>query len=255
MLPELWINIIGRLDCKTILNINLTSKYFNNLIKNNHLYMKRKFRGFPRAENRAKDHNINHLFCNRNGNISQEKENEINIFLEKGVDHNFIRGDVISFGNYQNQYSQTGGCIFDGQKLMDFNFTYPMLCCPSKFRIINNNVPTNYWIFTNSSLIWFDSTEVHEQRIKNIAVSVDNMIYTTFNYNSKEYCIRYCENYEKIKRTVDESRDGLLKLFQKHKLFACVNNSYKDDSNIDINEDHYSYDSELGCSLYEYFLK
>lgn len=254
MLPELWCEIIKKLDCKSVLNFNLSCKYLNNLITKNNLYMIRKFHGFPRNEGRCKNYNITNLFCDNFGNIPKENESKITMFIEKGIQYDFIRGDVVWFGKYKNKYSQ----IFDGQKLIGFNIAaYDILCWPYKFKVINNNVPISYWFSTYSALIWFDSTEVHEQCIKNITFDSDNTIYTTFNYNNKDYTLKYNENEkEKLKRTNCDSIKNLQVFFYTYKFFACPNiDPNKNNTTIYINEDNYTFDEELGCSLYEYFLK
>lgn len=58
LLPELWVQIVSNLNCDMILVIKLTSKFFNNLVNKNDLYMKKKMLGFPRKQGFCECHDL-----------------------------------------------------------------------------------------------------------------------------------------------------------------------------------------------------
>jgi len=70
--------------------------------------------------------------------------------------NDFIRGDLIYFDN-------KACLIFDGHKLMEIKSKFGIYL-PNKFRVIENNIPLDYWIyFPCTDIIWFDQSKVQEQ--------------------------------------------------------------------------------------------
>lgn len=164
MLPnELWIKVMEQYHCLTIATLKLCCKYFNNLINENNLYMKRKICGFPRTEGKHKWYNT-------------KKEN----FLD---DFSLVRGDIV--------YLLNDSYIFDGCKMLKINKYLPI-----KFKVINDGIPINYW---NAGYykIWFDQSEVKQQCIDNICSNTIGTVLTTFNYGEQTYTIVFMNNPSK----------------------------------------------------------
>lgn len=172
---ELWIKIIEVLDCKNISNIKLTSHYFNDICKKNDFYMKRKYRGFPRAEGRAR------------------------IFIDNKITDDLVRGDLCNIGQHPNPH------FYDGNKLIKMKYLHPEgNIIPSKFKIINDNVPLDYWKleynFESSyinhqsipctNIFWFDQTTVLQQCLNNVK-NENGITSTNFDYNDKNYIIEF----------------------------------------------------------------
>lgn len=167
MLPELWCKIIHYLDCSLILNLRLTSKYFNNLINENDLYMKRKFRGFPRQSGRCKEYGYHDI-----ANIDD-----------------LVRGDIISLAaslvsNFR---------IFDGCRIKRIVDNV----LPKNFTIINYKVPIRYWEnYTFDGVTWFNHEKVKQQCINNLVLDKESKrIYTTFRYDDQFYTLEFIGIY------------------------------------------------------------
>lgn len=92
-----------------------------------------------------------------------------------------IRGDIINFDSRE--------VIFDGHKLLNLSSILPQ-----KFRVIENNVPINYWdrySTTEGKVIWFDQTTVKDQVIKDVRYDWIEGASTYFEYNDKIYTIKF----------------------------------------------------------------
>jgi hypothetical protein len=229
LLPELWVKIFEQLDCATILNIKLTCRYFNNLVNQHDIYMKRKFSGFPRPEGACRTIKICGMFL----------ENNISKYLQKEkVD--LIRGDAIHFASYviEDKYY-----IYDGQQLLNLGDNENIFL-PNKFRIINNNVPVDYWenIQANYTL-WFDPTEIREQLICSIN-PITKILEVTFYYNEKQYQF-YCTG--KYMCANNDRIDFFKNIIDSHKLLLLR----KVKHGIQLREDDYVEDKSK-LSRYDY---
>lgn len=219
MLPELWIKIIEKLDCASILTLKLSTSFYNELIMENDLYLKQKFKGFPRIEGHcaAYDFSKYEEFVDADEILMSGEDEMVAEFLGKAkikleeLQLDIVRGDLICFEGIEC-YRNNGVCIFDGHNIINLNTDYDDYgCLPQKFTVINNNVPIHYWEheeekrgIAHNSIIWFDQTEVKDQCLNNIVFG-NTSPYTTFKYANKDYIMEYMptsddldEDYENI---------------------------------------------------------
>lgn len=157
MLTELWIKIFEQLDCTTILNIKLTCQYFNKICVDYDIYMKRKFRGFPRLKGKC---------CIHHSIISDE----------------IVRGDIICIDDNVH--------IFDGHQLIKFDKIFP-----KKFKILDDNVPINYWANNKTKYnlrYCINLVNIRQQCIDNIYISnILGDLHTSFIFDNQEVRILY----------------------------------------------------------------
>lgn len=206
MLPELWSKIFEKQDCETILNVKLTCRSFNKICLQDDLYIKRKFRSFPRLEGACSIvyHTDNWV---KNSSSREEIIKFLNMRRNNIINENDIcRGDLIYFMIGGGRYELF---FFDGDKVIDHDGNLP-----DKLRIINDNVPINYWDNTLFKYCtkWFDSTFVQQQCINNVSLNLDmEQGETKFNYNGKTYTMIYFANTgEKLSDLVDHMKNILL---------------------------------------------
>lgn len=230
MLPELWYCIIEFLDCDDICCLHLTNKYLNNLCKTNDSYIKRKMRGFPRPTGHCGNHEVFVDFVVQFYNGSHSREEKIALFDRtlnrlKAIKADLVRGDLILYPGHR-RFTCHGLKIYDGHKIIDFDYRYEECgCLPSKFKIINDNVPIHYWYQNRkldnigwsldigprgvhlNDLVWFDHSAVKQQCIDNI-VNKKGKIRTTFVYNNQKYILDYYElnNVERFKYCLNRER-------------------------------------------------
>jgi hypothetical protein len=186
LLPELWIKIIFDLDCESILSLQLLSLDFYKLCKDNDLYIKRKFKGFPRIEGKAKLYQIAQNFTSREDyDIIFGQQGDINRLLSDVPD--ILRGDLLNIDirTKLNSYSELI-LIYDGQKLLHLNYEGTL---PEKFLVINDNIPIHYWMST-SNFVWFNISEIKKELINNITFNFENKRLQT---SYKSYYIEYIE--------------------------------------------------------------
>lgn len=162
LFSELWVTIFEFLDCASVLNIKLICKNFNKICENYNLYIKHKFRNFPRQEGQC---------C-----IYNTMEN-----------NDIVRGDIIHI-NDNNIY------IFDGHLFIKINKIFP-----KKFKILDDNIPINYWANNKSKfgfIYWINLSNIHQQCIDNIYTSdIIRDIRTSFTFNNQEIKILYYHVY------------------------------------------------------------
>ncbi len=119
-------------------------------------------------------------------NARQEGYCNLHTVLKKDILtlSNLVTGDLI----YLSDLDQF--LIFDGNQII------PLVngCVPQQFRVIEGNVPTNYWSSSPRDFVWFDHTFVYNQCLENIQYGLVNdrySIFTTFVYQNKTYKIIY----------------------------------------------------------------
>lgn len=185
MLSELWLEVIKFLNCDEIINLSLTNKYFNNLLKENDCYLTRKFRGFPR-------HACSRIY-------RYEAIDDVTELIAHFNEKSIVRGDLICFSNIT---ATIGIYIFDGHHIIELNNK----TLPNKFKVINDNIPLDYWRhFDIRNVIWFDCSSVRQQCIDNTRYC-NNLILTSFYYNGKKYEIKYASfKYGGVCVTSEES--------------------------------------------------
>lgn len=174
MLSELWLEVIKNLNCQEIINLSLVNKYFNTLIKENDCYLKRKFQGFPRPA----------PLSSRIYRYDEENDVRVTRLINCFSENSIVRGDLVYFSNIMTVVAIY---IFDGHNIIKLDDR----TLPRKFKIINNNVPLDYWehCFIDD-MMWFDCSSVRQQCIDNIRIR-DNLISTSFQYNKNKYEIEY----------------------------------------------------------------
>lgn len=157
---EILETILFNLYCKDIIQFKISNKKYNSL---NLDLDKIKYKGFPRAEGKSKLYNLN----DKQIDISDE-----NNMLNYLFDNNIIYGDMIIYNCKYIGKILMRSCeirIFDGIKLQKLNSStvsfyktsYHPARLPVNFRVIENNVPINYWnIFNNLSAMKLQPTEL-----------------------------------------------------------------------------------------------
>ena len=211
---EIWINILLDLNCRDIDSI--TNKQLNDLVIENDIREKIKFRGFPRTSGHCVAFDVSTFeFTSDTWLITQDELDQTLDFLYDKKS-NVVRGDLICF-NGLNNYRNDGVWIFDGCEIISLDYDdiddYGSL--PQEFTVINNGVPIRYWENTekdkgidNNNVVWFDPEPVRQQCLDNI-VDIDDNLFTTFKYNDKTYTI-----YDHRSFFDDESRNTKDEFFE-----------------------------------------
>lgn len=249
---ELLELIILELPRKDIRNVIYVSKRLYNICKNNKIWEKKKYKGFPRRSGCAKVYDISHIEFDVEGydedssdeedfgeaTISIEEliewhEDALDIILEKlyELKYDLIRGDLISI---YDDSDDDGAYIFDGSKLIRLKYYWnPLtgiileLVLPEELQIINNNIPMYYWnnmkadIFVNYA--WFDYSSVKNELLQNVQYS-NSVLYTKFTMNDIEYKIFTSND---IDNESIRKRKFIEKLSTNNKLLfeVCINNA------------------------------
>ena len=174
--------VLFTLTCKRVYSIDLKP-----------LLEKIKYKGFPRKEKKCIIYNLSNI----------PDENKI---LHHLFNNNAIYGDLIVFdcqyvGNVFLNKCQIR--IFDGSKLIKLlcntNHFAPLL--PFDFKVIENNVPIDYWNdntlpihILNTHVVWFNNKLVSDQFKIEYGLLKDSSLYglwTYFNYKGQRYRIIY----------------------------------------------------------------
>lgn len=202
LLPELLDLIFSNLNCKSLIMIGRVCKKFE--IK--HIIENKKYVGFPRKEGKCKIHQFTDINLLKSPNKIEILSNRIYNDIKMDI----VRGDFIiinehnleKFINYGNKYELF---VFDGLKLIDLggnkNITYRNTLLPKEFRVIENDIPINYWYNTkltgiyDINSVWFDYSPVKDQCLNHIkydsAISDSGQycLYTNFEYKNDNYYI------------------------------------------------------------------
>jgi len=128
---------------------------------------------------------------------NQELTNALSYLRKNNAD--LVKGDLIIFDAVAG-YRNDGVAIFDGVSIINLSYEpddYGNL--PKSFRVIEDNVPINYWSTENglpgishNNIVWFDHSKVLTQCLHNI-----RHLSTSFIYNDEQYRIVY-EKYDNI---------------------------------------------------------
>lgn len=206
LLPELWLELLEYFNCQELNILKLVSISILDLITNNNLFDKRKFRGFPRPEG----------YC---------------VLHETFKIDDLVRGDLLNKDS-----------IFDGHKLIkmkciDYFERDETFRLPNEFTIINHGVPVDYWSKTGClqyRTSWINIDPFREQCLESIRYKDDFISYnytlyqvmTDFDYNGKNYEIFYMSN------GVEDKEDTYIKFKQiinkEDKIYVEWDNVYDD---------------------------
>jgi len=227
---EIWCKIIFELPCYRIIDL-CKIRQFKELCDKNNLIERRKLYGFPRKTGHCLTHNVEEL-------ITCDYE-DLNDLLYGPQDHlvgespldeliddlgsNLIRGDIIYYEDINIEYTKY---IFDGCNIIHLDDDFDEEGhIPSEFTVINNDVPIDYWIdskenqgFPFNTYVWFNHDTVREQLIDNAKIdSRNDMVFTKFIFNNKEYTIifndyHYSEDDYSLENFKDELRGKKLLL-------------------------------------------
>lgn len=144
-----------------------------------------------------------------------------------------MKGDILALDDYYKTGPyQEVRVIFDGERLVPLNYNNNDLLLPSIFRVIENNIPVNYWdIKLNSCLhnlkisplIWFDHTIVRQQCLNcSFNVSNDTKSYIfSFTCDDIEYRI-ITDNSEYFKKQL--LNDEPIKFYHRGDLHTLYTN-------------------------------
>lgn len=198
ILPELKCIICELSSCQTIIKFALCSKSSYKIVKDNNLFNKRKYLGFPRSDH-CKSYDISKYKDNYN-NITIE---EANILLDKLNNHDLVRGDLL-YVPYNDMYNTY--YIFDGHKIINLecvpDYTADFQIIFSEFLIGVDNIDIDYYrnvcdendyIIVHAlehSCFWLEITEnIRNQLIKNVEIIQTNSCRTNFTVNNIKYFI------------------------------------------------------------------
>jgi len=208
---ELLIIILLELPCKKIIELSNAFKKIHNLCDKYNLIEKRKYKGFPRKTGHSMAWNVTNWFVrihNMEGEnfkfrIYQLKENfgrHLEIILDEmnNRNHDLVRGDLICTKGI-NDCDNSEVYIFDGCSIISLDYTFDDYGhLPLEFKIINNNVPINYWLKHNQTygmnhnnryvIMWFDHKDVKQQLLDNI-----DFVWTS-KYIRKDICTSFITN-------------------------------------------------------------
>ena len=210
---EIWIQIMFELPCYKILDLCIIPKFKQFCDKYN-LIERRKIKGFPRKDGHCVIHDVSEiiscdyedlhdLFLDPEKNIDGYSPlNEILIELIDDLDSNLVRGDIIYYKDIEFWYSKY---IYDGCNIIMLEYDFDEQGhIPREFTVINNDVPTNYWVdskenrgLPSNNYVSFNHDTVRQQLIDNIQIEHQNdTIFTTFIFNNKKYIIFFdsCED-------------------------------------------------------------
>lgn len=140
----------------------------------------------------------------------------------KSMNADLVKGDLILFDcaiGYRNQ----GVAIFDGEQIIDLEYDvddYGAL--PSKFHVIENGVPLNYWSYVgdtdatigidHNQYVWFNHVLVWEQCVANLTYGQTQgkyAIYTSFMFEQKQYKIMF-EYHDAVLLSSSQQKYGTL---------------------------------------------
>lgn len=209
--------ILNDLPCRDLISLSKTNNRLAQIINSYNLINIAKYKNFPRKDGHCHSYDVSQYYKENFKIRSTSKSYEIfNIeelysnYLDKILDHlyqiniDLVRGDLILTIN--SDYRNEGVYIFDGCQIVSLDYKlddYGAL--PKEFKVINFNTPIDYWFdgkirgIRHNGIIWFDSTSVRDQLIKNIKVEeigeygnkITEEISTTFIYNNVKYTILY----------------------------------------------------------------
>ena len=235
--PELWVRIFKRLNCQDILNIKLVCHYFNKICVDYDLYIKRKFRSFPRPEGKCNKYFVNNL-------------EDLDV-------SDVIRGDYIYLSTQKI-------CIFDGHNILELHEPYinqflklAQGYLPCKFKILSDKVPIDYWtIGFGNNLLWFDQTAVQQQSINNIYFHEgDGLCYTSFIYDNETYTIKYLDDVdeESMNKEPNQLISDMKNILFSYTLLILYHNIFHE-NNLLLDRANYLVDQKLGIPLYQHLI-
>ncbi len=164
--------------------------------------------GFPRREGSCFVHDISEEdfpIYNQGDDIPEEILSKALQFL-RGRNADLIYGDLIFFETGLNSSYSSNVAIFDGSKIINITDEYDEYgSIPPQFHVIENGVPIDYWCknynniisLDSNPIVWFDHSSVRNECLQNVKTKVvvdslgceDQIIYTTFHYEGKEFMI------------------------------------------------------------------
>lgn len=130
--PEILLEIILILNYKNIIKLSRVDKKMNRLIKAKSILFKRGKIGFPRAEGKAINHNID-MFTNINASDFEQKRSVLRWIIINEID--VVNSDIISGMRYGDIF------IYENLKL----YRLKKYAIPENFHVITNNSPLDYF--------------------------------------------------------------------------------------------------------------
>lgn len=215
---EIWKQILLQLRYKEVSNLCDISYEFNELCRDENIIEELKMRGFPRVSGYCESHDV-HKFAGYHDDILpslydlllsasynfdiKEFDRLQNLVLDElyGTEVDLVRGDTIFLEDHYHKHNN-GAYIFDGLNMIELDYKIKEDgFLPEEFTVINNNVPLNYWDYSELRYcgeFWFNHKLVKRQCIDNlnyITLNNTDYVFTTFNHNNSHYVITdYCKN-------------------------------------------------------------
>ncbi len=169
---------------------------------------------YPRTSGHCASHHIPTSIQfqeEEDGSIAEFSLQQALRFLrENSID--LVKGDLILFDSVP-RYRNDGVAIFDGRRIINiFDQIDEYGSLPPQFRVIEDNVPINYWThfddntrgITHNYIVWFNHALVRDQCLANLqygpADDGSDCVFTRFQYNHRNYRIIFdytdVEEYE-----------------------------------------------------------